>query len=194
TYVNVSTTAIASQCNLDLYFNLAAPPILNQFGQIVHGFYSIPPGIPQQYVFSVNNSVGWAGTWNSYIQIDADGWVTESNETNNVFGPFNITWTAVALPAIDDLSIERITGTSNVRLDWTYPVTVTRFKVYRSTLPYFTPDAGTFLTNVTYPTTEYIDTAAGDKFFYVVTAEQDPAAAPVAAPPRQSVIPSRRNE
>lgn len=188
TYVNASTTA-TGVCYLDLYWNEADPPVLYEYGNQTTNLMSVPAGIPQVYVFSVTPDASWAGTWNSYIQIDADGFVVESNEANNVLGPFNITWNMVALPAIDDLTIAWVTGTSQVHLDWTYTTTVDHFNIYRSFDPYFIPGAGNLLTTVAWPATEYTDTASNRMYFYVVTAESGAALAPV----RQTGNRQRRN-
>ncbi len=192
TYVNASTTVITMSL-LDLYWNEAVPPVVNYYGNQYTNLGLVPAGIIQQYVFSVTPGAGWAGTWNSYVQIDADGIVAESNEYNNVYGPFNITWNAVALPAIDDLTIVRGSGTAIAYLSWTYPMPVTRFKVYRSTEPYFIPSPTNLIATVTYPNMGYNDYTLGEKFFYIVTAEQDPAAMPAAAPPLQTGNRQRRN-
>jgi len=193
TFLNASTTATGN-CYLDLYWNQVSPPGY-VVGDQAASFVSIPAGIPQVYVFNVTNTdSGNAGLWNSWLQLDVDQIVAESNEANNIFGPLNITWNVVALPAIDDLTIERVIGTSHVFLDWTYPVPVTRFNVYRSTNPYFIPDVTNLLIHVTYPTTEYTDTTGGDMFFYIVTAEEVMAAAQNVNPTQQKVsLPRQRN-
>ena len=192
TFLNASTTA-AGLCYVDLYWSRTSPPTALQYGEQAVSFASIPAGIPQQHVFSVTPDAGWAGTWNSYLQIDADLAIAESNETNNVFGPFNITWTAVALPAITDLTITRVVGTSNVRLNWSYPTTCTRFNIYRSTNPYFVAGVGNYLTNVSYPTMQYTEASSG-KYFYIVKAElvgrNESPETPVVAPVKE---PRRRN-
>ncbi len=191
TYVNASTTATGT-CRLDLYWNRTTPPGLYQYGDQAVSFGSIPAGIPQLYSFNLtNNDPGNAGTWNSYLQIDAGGNVAESNETNNVYGPFSITWNLVALPAIDDLTIEFVSP-NQVRLDWTYPVVCDRFNIYRSTDPHFTPGPGNLISSVTYPTTEYMETAAGNYYFYIVKAEIDPAARSTDTFPAKQELPPNR--
>ena len=192
TYVNASTTATGS-CYLDLYWNETSPPGYWAGNQSTI-FPAISAGYPHVYVFNVTPDASWAGTWNSYVQIDADGLVTESNETNNVYGPFNITWNLVVLPAIDDLSIEIAAGTYYKRLTWTYPQTVSHFNIYRSADPLFTPGPATFIANVTYPTMQYVDTTTADKYFYIVTAEQVAAALTNPETPRNPLNQQRRNK
>ncbi len=172
TYLNASTTACANNY-LDMYYNQVNPPNPGQGGNNYYLIPSVPAGIPQTHTFTVNN-YGDGGTWNSWLQIDTDGFVAESNESNNVFGWFNITWIATALPDISDLSIERVPGSGNIRLDWTYSSTVTYFKIYRSTDPGFSPAPANLLTTVAYPATEYIGPATVDHYFYIVTAWLDP--------------------
>jgi M6 family metalloprotease-like protein len=183
TYLNASTTAAGSNY-LDLYYNRLSAPGTGLRGDMYTIFPNVPAGVPAEYVFSVLNAdPGNAGLWNSWLQIDTNQQVTEVNEANNLFGPFNINWIALALPAITDLTIERIPGTNNIRLDWTYSTVVTRFKIYRSTDPGFTPGPANLLTTVAYPTTEYTGAASVAYYFYIVTAELDPPVREAVSPP-----------
>jgi len=171
-WVNVSIAAYMSSFQLAFYKNRTSPPtapVLPSQSVTIEGF---PAGTLMETVFTVTNTTG-AGMWNSWLWIDRLNNITEINENNNIFGPFNINWVDTAPPAITDLAIERVAGSSDVLLNWTYGTTVDHFNIYRSTDPYFTPDVSNLLGSVTYPITEYIDSVTGEKFFYIIKAELD---------------------
>lgn len=177
---------------LDFYWNMASPPTWGMLGNQYQSISSLPPGESQTVYFDVQYYT--PGLWTSWLQIDTDYFQEELNEDNNVYGPIYLTWMPLALPAIADLSIELAPGTYYKRLNWTYPQSVSHFNIYRSEVPYFTPGAGTFIANVTYPTMEYVDTTTGDKYFYIVTAEQVTAALPSIGTPRNHPKQQRRIE
>lgn len=172
-YLNMSTSS-CGPCYLDLYYNLSEPPGVYAGQQYVY-LVSIPPSTPQEVTFYVTYN-GSPITWSSWLQIDTDWFVPESNDLNNVYGPLYITWHPAYLPAIAELLIERITGTNLIRLDWNYSTPVTRFNIYRSTDPDFTPSPANRIAQITYPASEYAETAGAIKYFYIVTAELEPSA------------------
>lgn len=71
------------------------------------------------------------------------------------------------LPAIDDLTIQYNAGTNEIELNWTYPIPVDQYKIYRSTDPYDFSGADVFISY----TESYSETVTGTKYFYQVTAE-----------------------
>jgi M6 family metalloprotease-like protein len=169
TYLNASTSSCSTN-RMDLYYNRTTPPTAYLAGNASYTISLVPPGLPRDYIFTVtNNDPGNLGLWNSWLQIDTNQQITETNESNNILGPFNITWGT--LPAITDLSIEYIPSTNSIHLDWSYPVSCTRFNIYYGIVPEFTPGPTNLLTRVTYPTTEYTYTETGLKHFYIVKAE-----------------------
>ncbi|MFO7660929.1 MAG: hypothetical protein R6V77_08445 [Candidatus Cloacimonadaceae bacterium] len=194
TYLNASTTAAGSNY-LDLYYNRSTPPPWMLAGDQFVLLPSVPAGIPQEVSFDVTESFT-PGSWNSWLLIDRNRNVGETDETNNAYGPVPITWNLVILQPVTNLTIEYLPAVNHMRLNWNYSTSVTRFKIYRSNDPNFTPSPANYLASVTYPAMSWTDTALGLKNFYIVTAEIEDAAAaaPVAVPTRQSVIPSRRNE
>ncbi|MCD4795912.1 MAG: hypothetical protein K8R49_01895, partial [Candidatus Cloacimonetes bacterium] len=150
---------------IDLYYNLGSPPVPFQVGnqaEVVNT--GIPAGDFIVIDFDVVNNV--AESWNSYVQVDTDGHITELDEGNNVWGPDAITWNG--LPAIDDLTIQYNTGTNEIELNWTYPISVDQYKIYRSTDPYDFAGADVFTSS----TENYSETVTGTKYFYQVTAER----------------------
>lgn len=173
-WINVASLYNMGNFTIGLYYNRpTAPYPQNAPDQSVtvglpSGF---PAGVIMQSVIPVTHT-GSAGTWNSWLWIDRTFNISETDEDNNIFGPVHVTWEELNLPAITDLSIEALTGTGEVQLDWTYPAACDRYNIYRSTEAYFVPDVSNLLDSVTYPAMQYIDTA-GDKYFYIVTAEQD---------------------
>ena len=76
-----------------------------------------------------------------------------------------INWQGTDNPSITDLSISYISSVNRVRLDWTYPLTVTNFKIYRSLDP-----EGTFAHHSTVTTNTWSEVVPGPKYFYKVTA------------------------
>jgi hypothetical protein len=175
TYLNAGTIAWSGAYNyLDLYWNRSVPPGTHTPGNQWYDLSSIPAGLPVDYTFSVTNTdSGNAGVWNSYLQIDTDESVAESNEANNVYGPFSITW--ISLPAITDLSITRTAG-PGILLDWTYSTPVDGFRIYRHTEFFTEANPAYYLSSVAYPVTEYSEAATGTNYFYLVTAELTPPA------------------
>lgn len=76
-----------------------------------------------------------------------------------------ISWEGSGTPVISDLSISHIQDGNQIRLDWTYPLPVTEFRIYRST-----PPDGAF-TLIGSTTNNYWSQAVpGDRYFYRVTA------------------------
>ena len=164
TVYNNGNIASAGFC-VDLYYNLGSPPIPSQFGdqyELIN--VGIPAGDFIVVDFDVINNI--AESWNSYVQVDADQVITELNESNNVWGPDAITWNG--LPVIDDLTIQYNVGTNEIELNWTYPITVDQYKIYRSIDPYNFSGADIFTSS----TESYSETITGTKYFYHVTTER----------------------
>ncbi len=170
TYLNCSLYECYSDyLYLDLYFNPPSVPVPGQVGQQYYPLPYVPAGLPVDQVFQVTiTDPDSLGIWSSWVQIDSDQYVTESNEDNNKHGPFNITW--YNLPPITDLSIEYLTVSGNIRLEWSYPVPCDEFNIYASSDPCFTPGPENYITHVMYPSTVYTATP-GSELFYIVTAE-----------------------
>jgi subtilase family serine protease len=101
---------------VDLYYNRSAPPQTSQFGDAFKQQSSLGPGVCTPVSFTRTNTS--PGAYRSWIQLDADTQVTESDETNNVDGPITVTVTAP--PRGPDLTIRSI----DVRLYGTTTTTV----------------------------------------------------------------------
>lgn len=172
-WANLSTANITQTFSLAYYKNLPAAPTPRTPKSHEFLITGAGPGHVQEHIFNVTESTN-PGQWNSYLWINSDGLITNENESNNLVGPFFITWSAFALPAISDLSIQLVSGNPDaVRLDWTYAHTCDRFNIYRSLDPYFIPNASTLLGSVNYPALTWQEAAQAEKYFYLVTAEQD---------------------
>lgn len=157
-------TDVSSLCDLELFYNPVSPPSVGDTGDKSVSIAAL--GIGDSDTFTISNIPSEvAETWSSYLVIDADDDVTESDETNNVYGPDTITWQP--LPVIDDLSINYNAG--NIELSWTYPVSVDRFKIYKSENPEDFSGASVITTTET----TYTEAASGSIYFYRVTAERD---------------------
>ncbi|HPT72518.1 MAG TPA: CARDB domain-containing protein, partial [Candidatus Cloacimonadota bacterium] len=171
TLLNMSTTNCTVASNfLDYYESRTTAPTAHLAGNQWITVTSLVAGLPTDFTFTVTNPLpSGAGTWNSWLQIDTDQYVTESNETNNIYGPFQIIW--VYLPPITDITIIR-SGMSQVLMHWNYSTVCDRYGVYRSTNPNFTPSPENNVAWITYPEHTYLDTIS-NKYFYIVTAVLD---------------------
>lgn len=178
TVVNASTSALAQNFYLDLYYNQPSAPSPGTVGNSWMQIASLPAGVPVDQIFTVANyDPALAGLWYSWLQIDTDGNVVEANETNNIYGAFTITWQP--LPLVTGLQITYDSVTDDVVLNWTYPLSVTRFNVYFDTDP-----MGSFGTLLGYSTAyEFKDTTPGARGFYYIRAER--------LPPKDEKLPSR---
>jgi hypothetical protein len=80
--------------------------------------------------------------------------------------PFaRISWEGGGTPVISDLNISYIQDGSQIRLDWTYPLPVTEFRIYRGA----TPD-GAFTQIGTTTNNYWSQPVPGNHYFYRVTA------------------------
>lgn len=154
-----------------LYYDENTPPGVGQSG----GRYAwVPDRFPALGLVTVTFSVenydpDLVGTWNSWLQIDSMDDLDESDESNNLFGPFQITWQE--LPVITDLTISKDPSLpGNIKLNWTYPLSVSSFLIYRSANPYAT----TFSPIACTPATSFCQATEG-MYFYQVTARRLPA-------------------
>lgn len=172
TVVNNSISPLVDQLfYLDLYYNRYSAPPLQEWGDLFIGLEDLPAGLPVDVTFS-DVAVFYppmSGTWSSWLQIDSDERITESDESNNVYGPFYITWQE--LPTIDNLSIAYDPVSGLATLNWSYPIGVTKFNVYSDTDPF-----GGFSASAGWSTTTSFTFAPGLNNFFRVRAERLPAA------------------
>ncbi len=169
TLVNNSLNALEGIFYLDLYYDRDTPPTLTQVGDMYLNLSEMPAGLPVEMIFAgiANYNEDLAGEWNSWLQLDSDGFIAESNENNNVYGPFHITWQD--LPAIIDLDISYDPDTGLATLDWDYPLSVTKFNIYSDPDP-----LGDFSTAAGWSTTHSYSFSPGPNLFFRVTAERLP--------------------
>lgn len=71
------------------------------------------------------------------------------------------------LPQVPTPTITYISASNSIQLSWSYPIPVTRFRIYRSDTPY-----GTFSEVGTSTVTTWSQVVPGPKFFYKVAAEE----------------------
>lgn len=167
TVTNGGSNDIATPFRVDLYKNLASAPPAASLGDYFLEIPSLEAGQSKIVTFT-NLSTDLVETWNSYLRLDTTGFVTETNEANNLSGPYTTTW--YALPEIADLNIVQ-TGPSALQISWSYPVSVARYNVYRSTDPYFTPGPENLFAQ---PLTPSLTTAGYEPMnFYRVRAVRD---------------------
>jgi len=168
TVKNIGNADVTGWFFVDLYYDPPSPPVCFQYGDQA---YQITSGLAAGDSMIVPFTMicdSMTGTWHSYAQVDADSNITESDESNNVWGPDVITWQA--LPVIDDLTISYsdIAAKGSIELSWSYSTTVDSFYIYRDTDPYFTPVTPHAAVEGT--TYTWGEPASGTKYFYQVTA------------------------
>jgi len=80
--------ALGNNFFADLYVDPGAPPEQGRPGDVSWGvqYFWVPAG--ESYVLTTTLTFTDTGTHHLYAQTDTDGTVIESNEENNVFGPF----------------------------------------------------------------------------------------------------------
>ncbi|MFO8144576.1 MAG: C25 family cysteine peptidase [Candidatus Syntrophosphaera sp.] len=125
--------------------------------------------------FTVNGAMFPTNTWGGAYNVSKtanSGSVYFANWSGDFGGPAyeqdtygRIFWEGTGIPTISDLSISYIPASNLIRLDWTYPLTATEYKIYRSA----TPD-GTFLYEDSTTNHYWTQTVPGDIYFYRVTA------------------------
>ncbi len=161
---NNSTTNITTPFRVDLYKNRSTPPPAGLMGDSFMTLPSLAAGAITSVTFT-NISTDVPGIWTSWFQVDANGLIAESNESNNVWTPANST-TWRSLPIVSSLQAQR--SGANVQLNWSYPISVYRFKIYKDTNP-----NGSFSTLAGTSTTPSFSQAfSGTKWFYRVRAER----------------------
>ena len=82
-------TAAAGGFRVDLYENLSSPPVANQAGSANCSKTGLAAGGTSSCVFTVTYTA--AGSYSVRAQVDTTLLVTESNESNNTFGPVLVT-------------------------------------------------------------------------------------------------------
>jgi hypothetical protein len=154
----------SSPCYLDLYYDPLVPPSIGEFGekQILVG--SIPAGGSTVVsILQVWNDID--ETWNSYLQVDCDNSVIESNETNNIWGADQVVWDP--LPTVNDLHVEVISGF--IYLSWSFPISCDSYNVYKSIDPYDFSGASSESSS----TNSYTEPLTEEKYFYLIKAVRD---------------------
>jgi subtilase family serine protease len=99
--------ASATTFYVDIYYDRATAPGPNVFGDQSHSYSSLAPGACVTTALSRTKTP--AGTYSSWAQVDADGIVAESDETNNVEGPLSLTVSGTPPPQGPDLTIKSFT-------------------------------------------------------------------------------------
>lgn len=193
TYANTGEVDVNHLFYIDLYLNRSTPPVSGDFGNPNDTFDELAAASTKQHVFEVSSQT--VGLWNSYVQIDADNNITESNKNNNVYGPFQINWEPLVVPPVTNVRIEKALGMWGL-LMWDYEGVCTRFKIYGSDDPYFTPDSSNLLGTVNYPGSYYFVSSYMNnesRKFFIVVAERDIEEAQKMENNQQNLPPRRGN-
>lgn len=160
---NDSANPVQTPFKIHLFKNRATAPGWTETGDYNYTCPTLLPGATCSHTFTGVFSMT-AGAWTSWLLIDPEGAIQETNETDNIDSEA-LTWHA--LPAVSSMSFSK-TGSSTGRLSWTYPIWVSRYKVYDSNDPY-----GTY-SQIGSTTNTYYDVTLGSTMrFYLVKAERD---------------------
>ncbi|MBW6515606.1 MAG: M6 family metalloprotease domain-containing protein [Candidatus Cloacimonetes bacterium] len=184
TVANNGTMDIPNPVYLDLYFNLDDAPTPRMVGDLYANVTSVTPGSPIVVPFEFEYYV--AENWNSWFQIDTDEEVDESDELNNTYGPIEITW--LPLPPIDDLTILYSSNNNAIQLQWSYPLSVDNFNIYKEEDPYFTAGPENLIVRPVSTLTTYYELVTGPRSFYRITVERFPTRIRESLPPRRNMI------
>jgi M6 family metalloprotease-like protein len=158
---NNSSSAISTSFRVGMFYNAEFLPPQGATPDKNIRINSLAAGASFICEFTATTSAT-PGTWHTYFRADYTGAITESDENNNGYGPLTVNWQT--LPVVSPPTITHIS--TNIRLDWTYSYSVTRYKIYRSSNPYSGfSQVGT--STVKY----YEEPASATKYFYYVTAE-----------------------
>jgi len=75
---------------VDLYYNLTTPPVPGDIGDYFWEIQGLSAGASTPVTTTIQE---WSpGYWDSYVQVDSDQIIEESDETNNVYGSVRIRW------------------------------------------------------------------------------------------------------
>ena len=163
---NNSATPITTSFRIGVYKNSVTQPAVGSTPDYYRTVSSLAAYSNTSVDFpAISNNT--PGVWTFWCLLDYQGAISEAAEDNNIWGPRTITWQT--LPPISAPVITRIAATNTIRLDWTYPYTVTRYKVYRSS------DAYSGYSLVGTPSARYFEEAiSANHYYYRVTAELAP--------------------
>ncbi len=166
TIMNNSAVGVGTPIRVDLYYTRASAPTTGTVGNQYMTINSLDAWASATVTFVLVSS-DVAGTWTSYAFVDENASVAEAIETNNAFGPSQVIWNA--LPPVPTPTVSFNTETQKVELNWTYPLPVSRFRIYVDTDP-----NGTFPNLVmTTETPTYVEERLRPIHFYKITAERD---------------------
>jgi len=119
TIKNQSSVPITEGFRTDVFNNRPTVPSPPASGQYRWQTYSLNPGETRTYNFYKLPHSTSAGTWRMWGLVDSQGDVQETNESNNAYGPVNITW-------LDTFSLHEVSRADMiahalefVNVDWT---------------------------------------------------------------------------
>ncbi len=95
--------ALATDVFIDAFLDLAAAPTPADLFDATAYIPSVPAGGSAPVTIVLEGAS--AGTFSSWLMVDADGWIAESNETNNASGPHAVTVTSTGPAGPADLVI-----------------------------------------------------------------------------------------
>lgn len=163
TVKNDSAHPVQGSFKVHLFKDRSSAPGWNESGDLEITCPSLNPGATYSNSFSGVYSMS-AGGWTSWLLIDPEAAVSETDETDNRASD-TLTWQS--LPAVSAPSVTQ-TGTSTARITWSYSLWVSRYKIYWSSDPY---SSFSYLDSTTNP---YYDIPLDQSTrFFTIQAERD---------------------
>lgn len=160
---NDSANPVQSTFRIHLFKNQASAPGWSDTGDYYHECPTLSPNATHSFDFTQLYSMT-DESWISWLLIDPESAITETSETDNLDSEA-VTWQA--LPEVDPVSLAT-TGSNSARVSWSYPIWVTRYRIYECDDPY-----GTFWYHGQTTASFFDITLSGDRLFYQVKAERD---------------------
>ncbi|HNX01144.1 MAG TPA: CARDB domain-containing protein, partial [Candidatus Cloacimonadota bacterium] len=153
---------ILTPFRVDIYHNRTSAPAVGEEGDQYIVVNSLNASSSIELFFPATSSTT-AGTWQTWFQIDTFNEIAESNETNNIFSSVTTTWNS--MPEVTTPTIFYDTQLNLLQLNWTYPISVHNYVIYRSDNP-----NGPFTQVGTAISPSYSETLTNNKYFYRITA------------------------
>ena len=164
TLTNNSDYPVQNSFNIHFFQDRTLAPGWNENGDTQYsvGTMTAHESVTVTFTGFYSSSVS---NWTSWLLIDPEGNVTETNEYDNLASAY-VSWNP--LPAIPTISITN-TGSNTARITWTYPIWADEFDVYDDPNPY-----GSFTNLLGTTTNNYYDVSStASQMFYLVVAKRN---------------------
>jgi hypothetical protein len=153
--------------NTGIYYNPSSVPDYGDSPDLQFEILNLGSGITDDYTVWVTNFT--EENWDSWLLVNYDEGLIESDTDNNLCGPVSVSWQQ--LPPVEDLTIDYNEQYNSIALHWTYPIWYSHFNIYRDTVPDFTPGPGNLIFSA--GNTNYSTLVTAPIYFYKLTAVRE---------------------